>query len=83
MSDMSKFANKIKNAFQNFHLEQPGVGRGVGGQHGGIGANDCYTSSRGNRWEENERVSTRPLEGSVHTTGRRLTPTEDRSSTSS
>jgi hypothetical protein len=51
---MSKFINKVKDAFHNFHLEQPGVGPGVGGQHG-LGANECYTSSSGNQWQENKR----------------------------
>ncbi len=50
---MPSFMNKVKTHFQTFHLEQPGVGPGVGGQHGGVGANEVYTSSSGNRWEDN------------------------------
>lgn len=50
---MPAFLNKVKEAISNFHLEQPGVGPGVGGQHG-LGANECYTSSSGHRWVENK-----------------------------
>jgi len=57
---MPSFVTKVKDAFHNFHLEQPGVGPGVGGQHGGIGSNEVYTSSSGNRWADNKRVPSAP-----------------------
>ena len=80
---MSKFVNKVKNAIHNFHLEQPGVGPGVGGQHGGIGANDCYTSSSGNRWPENKRPVAAARESTANARGRVSSSTNGRISTSS
>jgi hypothetical protein len=50
---MSKFATKVRDALNNFHLPQPGVGPGVGGQHGGVGANEYYTSDSGHRRADN------------------------------
>ncbi len=79
---MSNFINKLKDAVRNFHIEQPGVGPGVGGRHGGIGANDCYTSSGGNRMASNERaVVVSSATTSVSGSGR--PSTNARSSTSS
>jgi hypothetical protein len=52
---MSSFVAKVKTAIKDFHLEQPGVGPGLNGQHG-VNSNDCYTSQSGNRWVENKRV---------------------------
>ena len=51
---MPQFLNKVKNAIDNFHLPQPGVGPGLNGSHG-YGSNECYTATSGNRWQENKR----------------------------
>jgi hypothetical protein len=78
---MSNFATKVKDAIRNFHLEQPGVGHGVGGQRG-LGANEVYTSSSGNRWTENKPTAT-TQSTSASARGRVSTSTNNRGSTSS
>ncbi len=79
---MSKFVNKVKDAVRNFHLEQPGVGPGVGGQHGGIGANECYTSNSGHKWADNTH-SPALIKGAANARPRPSQSTAGRTSSSS